>query len=60
VQITAAVATAPHSDFTIRALNLDAPGPHEVLVRIAGWACATPIWSSATSSSPSPARRAGP
>lgn len=36
MQITAAVATAPHSDFTLQTLELDAPGPHEVLVRIAG------------------------
>lgn len=34
--ITAAVATAPHTDFTIRQAELDAPRAGEVLVRIRG------------------------
>ena len=36
MQITAAVAYAPHQDFRIETLELQAPEPNEVLVRIAG------------------------
>lgn len=36
MQITAAVAREPHGDFTIEPLDLAPPGPHEVLVGIAG------------------------
>lgn len=36
MKITAAVAIAPESDFAIEQLDLAEPGPHEVLVKIAG------------------------
>ena len=34
--VTAAVARAPHTDFSIETVSLEAPGPDEVLVRIVG------------------------
>ena len=36
MKITAALAVAPHSDFSVETVDLGAPQPHEVLVRIAG------------------------
>ena len=56
MQITAAVATGPGQPFELRAVELDAPRPDEILVRIAGvGVCHTDIFFQQTGAIPAPA-----